>query len=384
MVSKKNLEKWYFNRLKKAVESNRVYDVEKLAEAFVAMVEYKPTKYCHLIEKINKRLSKANAAMIRLWEEAYDCFYKAMKQKSFVELQSALEVLKKSFPAVYKDKVLPVAEENKKRKRSCEKSAGKKRKFGADDFVRRSPRNHAPKTGLENTGVTEEDLRKAEEESERRDKERQREREWKEEKLQLKNLWKQFLFESYTVTTNLLFERLLREIVKKYVASYSAIDYMRLGLGRPSILQESDSDKDELADRYITLCEELIRFIVNNTERDLDKVQPFDGDEHAWILSTKIKKSLELQQIEEYKEKIVFILKRLDFNYFSTHKGISNTTKCMGALLSFVSTIESRHKNINYKIRRETLNKIANDQNTSLKQVIMSDQCTHVINFLMH
>lgn len=226
-------------------------------------------------------------------------------------------------------------------------------------------------------------MRKAEEESERRDKERQREREWKEEKLQLKDLWKQFLLESYTVTTNLLFERLLREILKTYVASYSAIDYMRLGLGRPSILQESDSDKDELADRYVTLCEELIRLIVNKTERDIEPIQTFG--QNFWGPSANIKKSLELQQIKEYKEKIVFILERLDGNYFSTHEGISNTTKCMGALLTFVSKIESRYKNnIQYRVRTETLNKIANEQKTSLKQVIMSDQCTHVINFLMH
>ena len=269
MVSKENFERWYFNRLFKATESDRVYDVEKLTEAFFALVESKPTKYEHLLGKINERLSKADEAMILLWEDAYECFYKAMEERSSIpELRSAVDVMRKSFPAVYKDKVLPVANENKKRKRSFEK-------VGDKDFVRRSPRNHLVRTGLEDTGVTKEILREAEEESKRRDEDSKRQREWKEEKLQLRGLWKHFLLEDYTVTTNLLFERLLREILKTYVASYSTIDYLRLGLGRPSILQESDCDKDELADRYATLCEELIRLIVNKTERVFEEIEEF-------------------------------------------------------------------------------------------------------------
>ena len=408
MVSKENVEEWYLNRLKKASESKRVYDVEKLADAFVAMVEFKPTMYGLVnhshIEKINKRLQKAvdnkavdtqASAMITLWEKAYECFVKTIKEK---KLNRAVAVISKSFPAVYKDKNLPGVDTTEKRKRDVDSNEEQAKKRKTDErelfnFVRRSPRNltktYENLRNFEGNGVTKKDLRELKKAGIQADNESKRRREWEEEKVQLRLSphFRKFYFESFMITIYVLFENLLRRILKTYVASHTAVDYMRLSFGKPQPLQREmdQQEKEEVLNEYATVCEQLIRLVVDKTERDFTSEHCEGFGEVVCLFSTSIKKPLKVEKLIEEKKKIVSILQKwgnVGFFSFTVSDGIRNVTKCMGALLNFVSKIESRHKNLMYRVVKENLTKIENNCATSLKEVIISKDCTEVVDFL--
>ena len=162
---------------------------------------------------------------------------------------------------------------------------------------------------------------------------------------------------------------------------------MRLSFGKPQPLQReiNQQEKEKVLNEYATVCEELIRLVVNRTERDYTREHCEGFGEVEVLLCTTIQKPFKVEEIEYYKNTIGAILKKwgnIGFFSFTVSNGIRNVTKCIGALLNFVSTIESRHENIWYRVRKVQLNKIENDCKSSLVKVIMSEECTKVVDFL--
>ena len=242
--------------------------------------------------------------------------------------------------------------------------------------LRRSPRN-LKTTGFEATGVQEEHLIEESRVYEKRKATRERKKQWENEKIELMNLRNKFLLQAHLISVVRLFNSLLEKMVL-LCESYSIKDCLSIRVDKNEAMEDAEGvlSADDLAEYYSSTCESMLYYILDKT-----------GKRAAVGVAKGVKKQLQITEIKQYQTCLseIILFGRKDWESFSVHKGIQNTTKCIQAMRDYVGEIDVRYQQ-SFMCERailqcyHNLKKIEKESKCkSLKEVIRSEECSKVI-----